>query len=112
MPIIYTLVLLFCFGCVWEYLVTQLETAGVEGHTWELVVGGVAVTLIIAGHHIGWFNVLLLLVCFAASGAPMIVGAVRRHHVKWSRFIRRIQGIYDGRQQAAPARDTSAPDHQ
>lgn len=112
MPIVYTLSLLFLFGCVWEYLVAQLDIAGVEGHTWELVVGGVAVTLVIAGHLIGWFNVLLLLVCFAASGAPMIVGAIRRNTVKWFRLKRLIQGINDGRQQAASARDTSAPDHQ
>jgi hypothetical protein len=46
---------------------------------WE-VVGGVLFTAVVFGMIAGWEHMLLLLLCFSASGIPMIVGSYLRHH--------------------------------
>ena len=75
-------VLLFAFGLFYKWLVYEYlpEVKGVKNRTAELVVGGVLVTLLGYGFIIGDAVVrggealVAVLVCFACSGIPMIVG--------------------------------------
>lgn len=74
---------LVLFGLWYNRKVARLEGSGDhEGYLSLLVVVGVAVTIA------GWIVVtgdladgLLLLICFAASGLPMIVGSISRYLV-------------------------------
>lgn len=54
----------------------QVPSLGVTA--WE-VVGGVLFTLVGASFLIGLEDTLLVLLCFAASGIPMILGSRARH---------------------------------
>ena len=72
--------LLFLFGAAYNLLVAWLEHKGYdEGYTSLLVVGGVLVTLAASALLVGWYNALLVLLCFAASGLPMILGSLARY---------------------------------
>jgi len=72
---------LILFGLWYNREVARLEGSGDhEGYLSLLVVVGVAVTIV------GWLVVtgdlaggLVLLVCFAASGLPMIAGSISRY---------------------------------
>ncbi len=55
----------------------QAENEGV--YTAFYMVGGVLITLIIGVLVIGITATVLLLVLFAASGAPMVLGSMQRH---------------------------------
>lgn len=82
------------FGIGYNTLVGWLERkAPGHGYTAFLVVGGVLVTLAGATFIIGWQAVLLVGLCFVASGLPMIAGSI------W-RYIRRQMSererIFDG----------------
>jgi hypothetical protein len=41
----------------------------------EQVVGGVLVTVLTSGFVIGWMSALIVLILFAASGLPMLIGS-------------------------------------
>ena len=70
---------LVLFGVFYNTLVAWLEEkAYIEGFVSLSVAAGVAVTL--AGVAlISWPAALLVLVCFVASGLPMIVGSIVRY---------------------------------
>jgi putative flippase GtrA len=88
-----TLSALFLFGLIYAYIVNRLAKAGVQGQTAYTVVVGVGVTVLAAGWLIGWVNVILLLACFAASGAPMIVEYVLRTHKEQKRDQQNAQAV-------------------
>ncbi len=72
---------LVLFGVIYDRLVVdRIErlhpSIGVTA--WE-VVGGVTVTLLVFGLLAGAEMMLLALLCFAASGIPMIIGSHERH---------------------------------
>jgi hypothetical protein len=71
---------LFLFGVVYAYLVRWLANSNVQGQTAYAVVGGVGVTVLVSAVVIGMTNALYLIICFAASGLPMIVEYVNRVH--------------------------------
>ena len=108
LPLFYTLALLVCFGIGWNYLIDRMHAKGIEGATWAMVAGGVATTVLTAGPLIGWQNVAILFLCFVASGAPMIVGDVRRFYAMLKRFIETAK--HDGRQISETTRTPRAPD--
>ena len=71
---------LILFGWLFDMFVAKLEREGKDrGFTAFLVVAGVLVTVIMAGCVIGLRAVAILLVCFAASGLPMIIGGWTRY---------------------------------
>lgn len=71
--------LLFLFGVGYNHLVMYLERKHYdEGYTALLVVVGVAITLIGVAI-LFWQAAVITLLCFAASGLPMIVGSAWRH---------------------------------
>lgn len=74
---------LFVFGVAFNLLIGWVERQGwLDGFTALAVVVGVGVTLLAAGILIGFEDVLVVLVCFAASGAPMVLGS-------WWRYVNR-----------------------
>jgi uncharacterized membrane protein YjfL (UPF0719 family) len=75
-----TAAVLFVFGMLYNALTAWMERNGYDrGYTAFLVVGGVAVTVVAVHWAIGWQAVLVLLLAFAASGIPMIIGSMMRH---------------------------------
>lgn len=75
-----TLIGLFVFGVAYDALVAALESRGYhEGYVALLVVGGCAVTVAASAFMIGNEAALKVFGCFAASGAPMVFGSMRRH---------------------------------
>ena len=71
---------LFSFGVAFNQMITWLEVQDwEEGATALLVVMGVGYTIFAISLLIGNFDVLLW--CFAASGAPMVVGS-------WIRYVK------------------------
>lgn len=67
-------------GILYAILVRMMSRAGVRGQTAWLVVVGVAFTVSIAASLIGILHVVMLALCFTASGIPMIVEYVDRVH--------------------------------
>jgi hypothetical protein len=67
---------LFCFGCFYNGLMQRLGESK-SGYTAFFVVGGVLITLI-GMALIDWRAALLALMLFAASGLPMVIGAMAR----------------------------------
>ncbi len=71
---------LLLFGIGYNRFVTWLERQGHDrGYTALLVVGGVLVTLAGAIPITGWWTIMVITLCFVASGTPMIVGSIWRH---------------------------------
>jgi len=71
---------LLLFGIGYNAFVEWLERGGRDrGFTSLLVVAGVTVTLFGALIVIGWWSTLVLILCFLASGTPMIVGSLARY---------------------------------
>ena len=68
---------LLLFGVSYNLLVEYFQKR-TQRYTAELVVGGVIVTVLASAFLIGWENALIVLVCFVASGLPMIVGSWMR----------------------------------
>lgn len=73
---------LFFFGVAYAALVNYLEKQKVQSQTALLVMGGVTVTVIMSGALTGWEHAIYVLMCFAASGTPMVVEYVMREHVR------------------------------
>ena len=94
---------LLAFGFWFDRYVTRAEAAGHdEGYTWLYVVIGCAVTVLATGLidlFFDWNAGLTSLLCFAASGTPMIFGAIRRHQALRLRYLRLIKNnaVTDGR---------------
>jgi NhaP-type Na+/H+ or K+/H+ antiporter len=65
---------LLLFGVSYNLLVEYFQKR-TQRYTAELVVGGVIITVLVSGFLIGWDKALIVLVCFVASGLPMIVGS-------------------------------------
>lgn len=74
-----------------KFVVEEMEKRGVEGYTWAQVAGGVAFTLVGAAFLVGWQAALLTLGAFAASGLPMIAGAIVRHEQRVQRTVQRAR---------------------
>ena len=74
---------LAAFGYFYNHWVAGLESDGRdEGITALLVVGGVAATLLGIGAldvYVDWNAGIIGLVCFTASGLPMVVGSLSRY---------------------------------
>jgi len=70
----------FIFGILYAALVRWFSKKEVEGQTAYLVALGVLVTVVISMPVLGLPALLILLVCFGASGAPMIIEYVARVH--------------------------------
>lgn len=71
---------LILFGILYDWLASYLHQKGhSEGYTSLLVVGGVLVTILAAGFVIGWPAVIWLLILFACSGTPMVIGDIYRY---------------------------------
>ena len=96
---------LLLFGLAYNALVERLEREVPDhGYTSFLVSGGVLVTIMGASILIGWQSALLVLICFTASGLPMIIGSMSR----WlhQRRIDRTLNIRDMIQVLKEADDT------
>ena len=78
---------LVMFGLAYNGLVQALGERK-EGYTGLLVVGGVLVTLL-AVAILAWQIALLMLVAFAASGTPMLIGDIGRHIWRRDQAIQR-----------------------
>jgi hypothetical protein len=75
-----TMLGLALFGLAYNQVVAWLELKGYHrGYTAVLVVGGTIVTLAAAIPVVGWMQVLMIGLCFVASGTPMIIGSIGRH---------------------------------
>lgn len=71
---------LFIFGLFYNWLISHLSKKGYsEGYTSLLVVAGTLVTLFAALFTVGLIPVLVILVYFAASGLPMVIGDISRY---------------------------------
>lgn len=79
--IVRVLILLSVAGVIYDRFVVDIieRQHPALGVTAWLVVGGVLFTLVGAAFLIGLEAALLVLLCFAASGIPMILGARARH---------------------------------
>jgi hypothetical protein len=86
---------LVVFGVGYNAFVAYLERqpGGHEGFTGLLVVVGVAVTVLMLWPLIGAEAVCRLMVGFAASGAPMVAGSVRRYMHKRAQEIEELQRL-------------------
>lgn len=73
--------MLATFGVLYNWLVVdRIERwlPRAHGVTAFEVAGGVLVTMIGYGMLVGYDMMILALLCFAASGIPMIIGSLRR----------------------------------
>lgn len=68
---------LFMFGIAYNALVGWIGERK-EGYTSLLVVGGVLITLLGAAI-VSWQAALWIVLCFSASGIPMIIGDILRY---------------------------------
>ena len=74
------LLALAVFGVIYNRWVEKLEREGSDrGYMGFIVALGCAVTLAGAALIVGLEPVFWTLVCFAASGTPMILGSISRH---------------------------------
>lgn len=76
-----TLLMLAMFGFLYNWLVVDKVERWLppaHGVTAFEVVGGVLVTMVGFGMLAGFDYMVLGLMCFAASGIPMIIGSLRR----------------------------------
>lgn len=69
---------LLAFGIGYNWLVARFQRK-TQKYTAEMVVGGVLVTVLAAGLVVGWPAALAVLVCFTASGLPMVIGSWLRN---------------------------------
>jgi NhaP-type Na+/H+ or K+/H+ antiporter len=69
---------LLLFGVSYNILVQYFQKR-THHYTAEFVVGGCLVTVLGSGFIIGWDNALIVVICFIASGTPMIVGSMMAH---------------------------------
>lgn len=89
---------LFLFGCVYNWLVGQLERQGQDrGFTSLLVALGCAVTVGGYGMIVAdWRLLALMFGCFVASGLPMIGGSIVRYVRSRSREEQAVRDEIDG----------------
>jgi hypothetical protein len=81
--LLYVIAGLFLFGLTYNAFVAWLERQGHDrGYTAFLVVGGTLVTLGGLWAVTDLDTAILAIICFAASGLPMILGSVWRHMVE------------------------------
>jgi hypothetical protein len=69
---------LVLLGVVYNFIIAKYERF-LEPYTALLVVGGVLFTLIGAAFLVGWTEAGIVGICFAASGAPMLIGSITRN---------------------------------
>ena len=81
-------VVLFLMGIIYNALIGKYER-WLEQYVALEVVGGVLFTLIGFGLLAGWTNAGIALLCFAASGAPMLVGSIVRHAERSKQMVER-----------------------
>lgn len=84
---------LLIFGILFNWFVMQSQK-WTERYTAELVVVGVLVTVIASGFVIGWDNAFAMIVLFAASGAPMLIGFWVRVAQDEANARRELQKMY------------------
>ncbi|MCK4826166.1 hypothetical protein KA005_61045 [bacterium] len=77
---------LFWFGCAFNAFVDFLRDRS-DGYLSMLVAVGVGITLIGVAI-ISWQAAVLVLVCFTASGIPMIIGEIARSISKREKALR------------------------
>lgn len=66
-------------GMLYNRWVAQHQASNEGVYTAFYMVGGVLLTLLIGILLVGFTTVLLMLVLFAASGMPMVLGSMQRH---------------------------------
>ena len=70
-----------------RYVVEWMERQGYDGWTWLQVFFGVAMTIAFGGVLYGWVFACQMFLLFAASGTPMIVGAIWRREKRIKRAL-------------------------
>lgn len=78
-------------GIAYNALVDWMEKRGIDGYTWLQVVGGVGMTLVFAIALVGWQDVMRLTALFAATGLPMIAGALYRREKRLARLVKQLR---------------------
>lgn len=74
------LIAALAFGVLYNQLIAYLDQSGrARGYTAFLVMGGVFISLAIAGLFIGLEAFLITLLVFALTGGPVAVGSIWRH---------------------------------
>lgn len=78
--LVITFIALALFGTLYNFAIEYIPWLA-HRRSAEQVVGGVLVTLLAGGFVTGWMNVIVMLILFAASGLPMLIGSwVRAAH--------------------------------
>jgi hypothetical protein len=77
--IIFPVVLLVLVGLALNRVVDTASARGLDHYAWGFVVLGTGATVGLSALYIGWQAAAIVLGCFAASGTPMVVGALIRH---------------------------------
>jgi hypothetical protein len=72
-------IILMILSIFYDQLVAGLHQKGHQEFASLLVVGGVFYTLVLAGLVVGWVPAISIGILFIFSGAPMIVGDLRRY---------------------------------
>lgn len=84
--VVIVFLLLLIFGGLYNQLVAFLERQGyLEGYLSLIVAAGVFITLI-GVSILSWEVALIILVCFIASGTPMIIGSITRYIHQRAKF--------------------------
>lgn len=90
------LVAALAFGVAYNQITAWLDATGrADGYTSLLVVGGVLGTLVLASFVIGLQPALWVLLFFALSGLPMMLGDIWRHTDERQRQMQRVQQVLD-----------------
>lgn len=88
--VVIVFLMLLIFGGLYNLLVAYLERYGyLEGYLSLIVAAGVFVTLIGIAI-LSWQAALIILVCFVASGTPMIIGSITRYIRQREKFQKNL----------------------
>lgn len=68
------IIALALFGLIYNHAINRFPWLA-QRRPAEQVAVGVLITVLVSGFVIGWINVLITIVLFAASGSPMIIGS-------------------------------------
>ena len=87
---------LFCFGLLFNWIFNLVVSRDwAEGYVWLFVVVGVAATVGPLGLFISWEAVVIILIAFCSSGAPMALGDIHRHVSRRSKLLSELRELQD-----------------
>jgi len=72
------LALLLAHALAWLFNIAVAKIGDMSGYTWLLVAIGVCMTLGLAAFVVAWQHILIILVFFVVTGAPMAAGDILR----------------------------------